>query len=346
MPSSADGLFSVELFEPAGPETNEHRRQLPGRVTPLPGEALGSWLLRHAEPFGLAPEALLPRSCDVELAATTEWWRRPHQALIDGLAKRTGLSAAEIGAMTCAGWRGDGRSDEMPERFSRLRFQNVRPVTRQMRRASVCPRCIAEDETPYIRRNWTLGWITACPSHGKVLVSECPDCRTKLRLPRLSSGNYFAPDRCARCAFRLGQANDRRARESGLELQTRMLDGRDRGVFDLPGHGLIPWPVAVALFDVLLGAVWIETKPGARTRLFARIARDIGHDELGENPTGSYEGLAILAWILAGWPDRLRITIAILRARRLGDSSSGGKISMTRCSVGSRRFCWQPGRTR
>jgi transposase len=95
-----------------------------------------------------------------------------------------------------------------------------------------------------------------------------------------------------------------------------MLDGRDRDVFDLPGHGIIPWPVAMALFDVLLGAVWIETKPSARTRLFARIAKDIGCDELGEIAASSYEGLAILAWILAGWPDRLRIAIAILRARR------------------------------
>jgi len=161
-----------------------------------------------------------------------------------------------------------------------------------------------------------LGWITACPAHGTVLVSECPDCGTKLRLPRLSSGDYFAPDRCARCAFRLGRADDRRAHESVLDLQARMLDGRNREVFDLLGHGIIPWPVAVALFDVLLGAVWIETKPNARTRLFARIANDIGRDELGANPTGSYEGLAILAWILAGWPDRLRIAIALLRARR------------------------------
>jgi hypothetical protein len=316
MPSSADGLFEVELFEPVGPETDEHRQRLPGRVAPLPGEALGSWLLRYAEPFGLAPEALLLRSCDIELAAATEWWRRPHRALIDGLAQQTGVGAAEIGAMTFADWLGDGRSDEMPERFSRLRFHIARPVTRQMRRTSVCPRCIAEDEIPYIRRNWTLGWITACPVHGTVLVSECPDCGTKLRLPRLSSGDYFAPDRCARCAFRLRRADDRCAHESVLDLQARMLGGRDRGVFDLPGHGIIPWPVAMALFDVLLGAVWIETKPSARTRLFARIAKDIGRDELGENAASSYEGLAILAWILAGWPDRLRIAIAILRARR------------------------------
>src|ERR1700679_874351 len=137
MPLSADGLFTVELFEPVGPETDEHRRQLPGRVAPLPGEALGAWLRRYAEPFGLAPEALLLRSCDIELAAATEWWRRPHRALINGLAQRTGVSAAEIGVMTFADWRDDGRSDEMPERFSRLRFQNVRPVTRQMRRISV-----------------------------------------------------------------------------------------------------------------------------------------------------------------------------------------------------------------
>ena len=51
----------------------------------------------------------------------------------------------------------------------------------------------------------------------------------------------------------------------------------------------------MALFDVLLGAVWINTRPVVRRRLFARIEGDFGRDALGKDLTGSYEGLTILA---------------------------------------------------
>ena len=53
-----------------------------------------------------------------------------------------------------------------------------------------------------------------------------------------------------------------------------------------------------------------------RRRLFERIERDFGPGTLGMEPTGSYEGLLILAWILEGWPDRLRTTIAIVQGPR------------------------------
>ena len=72
----------------------------------------------------------------------------------------------------------------------------------------------------------------------------------------------------------------------------------------------------MALFDVLLGAVWIDTRPVTRRRLFARIEGDFGRDALGKEPTGSYEGLMILAWILDGWPDRVRTAIAIVQGPR------------------------------
>ena len=99
-------------------------------------------------------------------------------------------------------------------------------------------------------------------------------------------------------------------------MHRRLADGRTRGTFDVPGHGPLSWPVAMVLFDVLLGAVWINTKVLARRRLFARIEGDFGRHALGKEPTGGYEGLIILAWILEGWPDSVRTSLAILNGPR------------------------------
>lgn len=311
---SEKDLFEVELLEPLPDEPIARRPRLPGQVTPLPGEALASWLLRYAEPFGIAPEDLLLRTSEAELAGRGDWWRRPHPALIERLAQATGVDPMRIADMTLCS--GDEASDDMRDRFSWLRFQAARPVNRQQRRMAVCPLCLAEDETPYVRRDWTVGWATVCPNHAVVLVSDCPECGCKLRLPALSSRDYFAPDRCPRCAFRIGTVSPRVAHAAVIEMHRQLGQARSSGVFELPRQGPIPWPVAIALFDVLLGAVWIDTRPVMRRRLFARIEGDFGRDALGKEPTGSYEGLMILAWILDGWPDRVRTAIAIVQGPR------------------------------
>jgi transposase len=311
---SEKDLFEVELLEPLLDEPTAHRPRLPGQVTPLPGEALASWLLRYAEPFGLAPEDLLLRTTEAELAGRGDWCRRPHSALIERLAQATGMDPTTIADMTL--WSGDQASDDMRDRFSWSRFQAALPANGQRRRIAVCPRCLAEDETPYVRRDWTVGWATICPDHAVVLMGDCPECGYKLRLSALSSRDYFAPDRCPRCAFRLGTASPRAAHAAVIDMHRQVQQARSNGAFELPGQGPIPWPVAMALFDVLLGAVWIDTRPVARRRLFARIEGDFGREALGKELTGSYEGLMILAWILEGWPDRVRTTIAIVQAPR------------------------------
>ncbi len=48
-------IYEVEFFDAEAVEA----RRLPARVAPLPDEALPSWLLRFANPFGVSPEALL-----------------------------------------------------------------------------------------------------------------------------------------------------------------------------------------------------------------------------------------------------------------------------------------------
>ncbi|MGH6834143.1 MAG: TniQ family protein [Methylocella sp.] len=302
--------YEVEFFDA---EVVEAPR-LPARVTPLPDEALASWLLRFADPFGVSPEALLLGDGEAGLATHPEWWRKPDALLVAALARGTGTSDDDVRALTFADWPDDGRDDALPERFSRQRFTLEQPA-RQTRRIGVCPGCLAEDDTPYVRRTWTLGWLAACPTHGMMLVRSCPECGKKLRLPTLSSRDHFAPDRCPHCAFQLARASTRAAPEAVVRFQQHVLGGRPKGIVDLPGVGVLAWPVAVALFDVLLGAVWIDTKPIARDQLFARITRDLAAEPFGEI-AATYQGLAILAWMFEGWPMRAQAALAILHAVR------------------------------
>jgi transposase/predicted RNA-binding Zn-ribbon protein involved in translation (DUF1610 family) len=304
--------YEVEFFDTEAAAAP----RLPARVTPLPDEALASWLLRFADPFGVSPESLLLGDGERGLAAHPEWWRKPDPLLIAALARGTGVPADHIRLLSFADWPDVGRDDALPDRFSRQRFMVERP-SRQTRRIGVCPECFSEDEAPYVRRTWTLGWLTACPTHGAVLVRVCPECGAKLRLPALSSRDHFAPDRCPRCAFRLARAPTWLAPDPVLRFQRDVLDGRAAGIIELPGVGALTWPVAMALFDVLLGAVWIDTKQTARDQLFARIARDLGAEPFGEI-ADAYQGLAILAWMFGAWPMRTQAALAILRTARPG----------------------------
>ena len=302
--------YEVEFFEAEAVEA----RRLPARIAPLPDEALPSWLLQFANPFGVSPEALLLDDGEADLAAHPEWWRKPDPLLVAALARGAGVTNNDVRSLSFAEWPDNGRDDALPERFSRQRFTVERP-TRQTRRIGVCPDCLAEDDIPYIRRAWTLGWLAACPEHGAVLMRACPECGMKLRLPALSSREHFAPDRCPHCAFRLARASTRVAAEPVVRFQQRVLGGRPHGIVDLPGVGALAWPVAVALFDALLGAVWIDTKAVGRDRLFARIARDLGAEPFGEI-ADAYQGLAILAWMFEAWPMRPQAALAILAAAR------------------------------
>lgn len=311
---SEKDLFAVELFEPSGEEPVTQRPRLPGGIAPLPGEALASWMLRYAEPFGVAPEDLFLRRSDIELARTNHWWRRPHPALMDRIAHATGIDADVLAGLTL--WPGDEDTDDPRDRFAGLRFRALGATSGRQRRIAVCPRCLANDPIPYVRRDWTAGWAMVCPDHAEVLVGTCPGCGCKLKLPTLSSQDYFAPDRCARCGFRLTAITPSEAHPAAVALHRQLRAAHDSGSFILPGEKRLAWPMAIALFDVLLGAVWIDTKQIVRRRLFQRIERDFGRGVFNLEPTSSYEGLLILAWILDRWPDRVRTTIAIVQGPR------------------------------
>ena len=305
-------LFAVEEL-PLETTLPAHRAALPLHAAPLPGEALPSWLFRFSEPFGLSPASLLLRDLEV---GDDEWWRHPSDDAIALIAGRTRLARDHLRALTFAAWTADAGADQIAERFARIRFRLARPTARHSRRIAVCPQCLAEDEAPHIRKAWVLGWISVCQTHGAVLLTECPECGGKLRMPPAFS-QTFAPDRCARCGLRFARVRRRPALASVTTLQDILILGRAAGTVMLPGLGGLAWPLTMALFDVLLGMVWMGTRTRRRRLFLTAIAKEFGCDELNdEHASGNYEGLSILAWLLDRWPMHFRLAFGRLQAVR------------------------------
>ena len=303
--------FEVEFLELGAARTTP---ALPARVQPNPNEAFCSWLLRYAEPFGVSPERLLLDRADMHLIDGPGWWRSPAAGVLSRLADRSGVDRTRLAAMTFSDWCATDDSTDVPERFANARYQFARPQQRGLNRIRVCPACLASDETAYVRKDWTIGWTAVCPLHGLVLVHECPECHYKLRMPRLNSEEFFAPERCKGCGYRLSKAPHQEAHQDAVHLQELLLAARAQGTVDLPSVGPLSWPIAMALFDVLLGLVWSGPKIRFREQLFARIRRDLG---LAKELDGShYAGLLTLVWMLDSWPHHIRAAFATLRVPR------------------------------
>jgi transposase len=305
--STAD-RFAVEWFEPPLPGCTPWAVS----IKPCAEEALASWLLRYVAPLGIPAEILLLDRTDAGLIERADWWRRPAPRLLAQLSARTGLAQPALAAMTFLNWPAQAWHEEIFERFARWRFQLPRSMSRCLHRFAICPQCLAEDQVPYVRKLWTLGWAGVCPLHTRVLLGKCPQCHQTLQLPLLSAYPLFAPQRCRRCGFHLSAAPLRPAHSLTVRLQERLLAHRHSATVPLPGLGTLQWPVAMAFFDILLGMVWNAPKSRSCDPLLARIRRDL---DLTENPgEGHYEGLLILAWLLDQWPQRLRIALASLKA--------------------------------
>lgn len=63
-----------------------------------------------------------------------------------------------------------------------------------------CQRCLASDETPYLRWTWRLAALDICSLHGERLSSQCPACAS----PLLLHTSRLVPIGAYGCAVRMG----------------------------------------------------------------------------------------------------------------------------------------------
>jgi hypothetical protein len=113
-------------------------------------------------------------------------------------------------------------------------------------------------------------------------------------------------------------------------LQGSLVVGRNTGVVDWPNIGRLGWSHAIALIDLILALVWLESDPDRRNRCVQQIENEL-HLKRGIGQS-SYDGLLLAGWILQNFPERARWL-----ARELNTSSLEERIaSNTRLDVRAR----------
>jgi len=176
---------------------------------------------------------------------------------------------------------------------------------------------VTSDAVPYLRKRWTLGWIAMCPKHECVLVTGCAICgHNSLIIPTLRSKNNLLKRRLSpECDVCRAQYPQHPAHELALDLQARLLIGRESGSVNLPHWVPLGWATAISLIDLLLAVIWVASIPDLRQSFYRGIEQSLGLSRrIGLE---SYDGLLLAAWLLDEWPARLRGAMAELQVQRL-----------------------------
>ncbi len=308
-------LFVVSAM----PEVSRARATLPVHVEPAADEALVSWLVQVSWALRQSPLMFSRHGFKVDTAADPEWWRRPSAGVLATIAERTGVEPSRLRAMTLLGWS-IARDDEGGHHFTRGRWTREKPGHRRGRRIGVCAQCLAEDERPYLRLLWMLGWAGVCPRHRAVLTGECPTCRRPIRLQGLNTRTLVDPLACQKCGGGFAHPRGQRADDRAVDMQSLLVAGKKAGALVLPGVGGVEWAVMMAVADVLLDMIWTSNDAQQRELLFNRIARELdlsGEDRLALSFGSNYGNLLMLDWLVTDLPQRLPATIGILRSPRL-----------------------------
>jgi len=196
---------------------------IPVRLAPGEDEILSSWLIRNAVANGTDPLGFAENVWWGWRPWTVDFARHTPDARLRELADATGMGAERLRRMTLApairtvlGF--------LPDR--RKAWPWVVPLgTRNRYRTGglhFCPACL-ESKTPYMKRAWRLSWNVACPVHGILLETRCPECGLPFS-PHLV--DYRRPDfrRCTRCGYDLRRVPAVAADPDTLAVQGKMTE--------------------------------------------------------------------------------------------------------------------------
>ena len=260
----------------------------PAHPRPRDGESLTSWFARTARANGASPAAWFAfihgrfhSAVDLDMREDGRLW--------DVLSERTGHGdAAAIRAMTLL----DVSRRLGPRAAGRWVLSASRRASRP--KARWCPRCLAQDDAPYLRRCWRLEWVLWCPNDGVRLRDACPTCAAPLDLRQLHWRAPFAS--CWRCGEGLarGSACDESAEPAVVRDATR--------------EALVALDTPSCDFGAVWGLQrWIERlKPAGRVELLRALnvpAEPVAADAHERNAL-----TFALAWRLASWPDLADVT--------------------------------------
>jgi len=253
-------------------------RTLPIRVSPLPGEALDSWLEALAQrlrtPLGEVMRNIgLPprRKGNRRLPGTPVDWTvvlGPQQTA--AISMTTGLDEVRLRAMTLQHY--DQRALKLDHEHHCVQLTVLWGRGSGSR---FCPDCLTENGGRWML-SWRLGWSFACLRHNRMLADCCPHCgRVPRRRPR-SLRSVPDPLRCGNtpvqeggavtggCGFNLTSAEPLRlaASHPAITAQRQLLDVIEKNTADFGAYALAPQPASSALTDIrVVSARVLSTLP-------------------------------------------------------------------------------------
>jgi hypothetical protein len=221
----------------------------PGRPAPLPGETFSSWFSRLARCNALEPASLYRVALSGAYLHRRDLDRFACDQLIANLASHTGFDERSLFRLMLARWQ--GYVFEIDDGQCKLPW--LPPAGNEESRRSfgqqVCPKCLAEDEIPYLRSVWRLSFVTECPQHRVLLIDRCPNCSEPAQIlhsPTDPSGAI----RCWKCVSDLSKAKTLPITSpSDLQIQKELLEIAGAGWALLGAYGPV---YSLAYFRILM----------------------------------------------------------------------------------------------
>lgn len=178
----------------------------PFRPKPERNESFASWFCRTAWANGLSAAELYPVALPGARLYRLDLDRFACDALIENLATYTGIPAHDLRPRTFRAWAGslfehdDGQGKLLWLTPAGLR-QHATSFGQQ-----ACPLCLREDGVPHLKRQWRLAFVTACETHGALLIDRCPACAAPIQ-PLYAPVSDGGMTLCWNCGFDLGDAD-------------------------------------------------------------------------------------------------------------------------------------------
>lgn len=186
----------------------------------LPDESLSSFILRLSDAHGVASitlgEILWPKQ-RVWITDTD----RMRLADLIGLSEVTGIASESLYKTTLSSIEPYISGRELSERRTMVIPWILTLGCRNRQREGgycVCPGCLSEDKSPYLRIHWRLAWYTSCAKHRTLLISQCSNCLSPIS-PHLLSVDMHNISYCSCCMHDLRGMATEPCSQSALDIQ-------------------------------------------------------------------------------------------------------------------------------
>ena len=288
----------------------------PWHPKPQPDELLSSWLMRIIRDYGVRPHFF----CKSEWPGVQIWTRDldklAPESVLEGLSKRTGTHYTRVYETTLRAYEGRAFTHWNPNGNTRwILALGIYHRLHRLPGLQFCPCCLAEDEKPYFRRLWRMGYATACTVHSCRLIERCR-CGEPINFHQIV-GPLIPLTTCYRCGYDVrGYKSIKEDDECFYEvvkLQRAIEQAVSRKKIQITASLLVP---STEYLDVLRQLLSILARPIRGRSLGGRLARILGYPEPSDIDIfpvcverlankARHQLLALVAPLMKDWPEAM-----------------------------------------